>query len=168
MDARQMQAGMSYRVTPSGIQEAGTLQARINRLRSQGFKPTGICPFHCDEHEMDEHGYCRHLVGFTNATDREIQEGKGLMEPMKRRRGRYVVQVPRERYRTDEVEEEEERDAEGNLHTIEVPVWEEGPPQLEPILATDQVIRLTATARVYRNVARPERRLPNPPIMVAK
>lgn len=44
-----------------------------------------FCPFGCEQDDIDEHGYCRHLVGFTN-------DGK-QMEPMIHDdQGRKVVQ----------------------------------------------------------------------------
>src|SRR5260370_40383744 len=48
-----------------------------------------FCPFKCAPEELDEHGYCRHLVGFTN--------DKKTFEPMVRvKRGRRMGKVRKE------------------------------------------------------------------------
>jgi hypothetical protein len=52
-----------------------------------GEQVVNACPFGCLDENLDEHGYCCHLVGFTN--------DKKLMEPMVLDwRGKRVVQVP--------------------------------------------------------------------------
>lgn len=40
------------------------------------------CPFGCEPESLDEMGYCKHLVGFTNDTEKEVRAGKARMEPM--------------------------------------------------------------------------------------
>ncbi len=35
------------------------------------------CPFGCQKHQLSEHGYCRHLLGFTN--DEKVYEPIGPM-----------------------------------------------------------------------------------------
>lgn len=42
-----------------------------------------FCPFGCEEHELDERGYCPHLVGFSN-------DGK-TMEPFVQKGDQRVV-----------------------------------------------------------------------------
>lgn len=52
-----------------------------------GEQVVNACPFGCLDEQLDEHGYCCHLVGFTN--------DKKKMEPMVLdHRGKRVVQVP--------------------------------------------------------------------------
>jgi|SRR6516162_5469576 hypothetical protein len=105
-----------------------------------GEKPNA-CPFGCPDDQLDEHGYCRHLIGFTNNTDDEIKAGKGLYEPMGSRRGRRVIQIPREKIVHEGTETEDGE-----------PDWEWGPPKLQPMRKSDQWERCSISARVYRDV----------------
>ena len=109
-----------------------TLWEAMRRLILRGHK-VNLCPFGCQEEHLDEHGYCRHLVGFTN-------NGQ-TYEPMRRdpNTGRRSVQVKRSR-RACGVDDE------GNEQ------FEEGPLELLPIKPTDKVIQITTTARVYREL----------------
>jgi hypothetical protein len=55
-------------------------------MRAKAKNPTGqiinFCPFGCEDIELDDNGYCRHLVGFTN--DRKTMEP--LIEDVARQR----------------------------------------------------------------------------------
>lgn len=46
-----------------------------------------VCPFKCEDRHLDDHGYCHHLVGFTDAKLRK----KGLYEPLIRRKINGIV-----------------------------------------------------------------------------
>lgn len=89
------------------------------------------CPFGCPDQKLDENGYCKHLVGFTNSTPAECSLGKGLMEPMVTVGGRKVVQVRRESVPGEDGDEE-------------------GEPVLEKVLPADVLVRITVSSRVYR------------------
>ncbi len=90
-----------------------------------------FCPFGCGDEELDDNGYCRHLVGFTN-------DGK-TFEPMVRKGGRRVVQVHRDRVEV----------VEGGEKTFEF-----GPPVLEVVQKGDQLVKITISSRVYRDVGK--------------
>ncbi len=90
-----------------------------------------FCPFGCEDGDLDDNGYCRHLIGFTN-------DGK-LYEPMVRRKGQRVVQVEREM-------SEAGLDEEGNMQ------YTQGPPRLLPVVKGDKLERITTSSRVYRDV----------------
>jgi len=91
-----------------------------------------FCPFGCTAEKLDEHGYCNHLIGFSN--------DKVTYEPMVRHRanGRRVVQV-----RTKPVGQE--YDDLGNVHAVVKPVNEE-------CLPTDKFVQITTSWRVYRKL----------------
>lgn len=62
-------------------------KARLSPLmQAKGRVATGekvnACPFGCEPGDLDEMGYCDHLVGFTNNSEKECKAGKGEMEPM--------------------------------------------------------------------------------------
>ena len=88
------------------------------KARSKGGAKVNACPYGCDLESLDEHGYCRHLVGFTNATDEEIRSGQATFEPMVQVKDRRVVQG--------------------------------GKPKV--VQKTDKIVRITISARVYRDV----------------
>lgn len=63
-----------------------------------------FCPFGCPDEALDDHGYCDHLVGFTNSTLQECKAGNGVMDPMvMNEAGRRVVQVPSRRVGKKEI-----------------------------------------------------------------
>ena len=74
---------------PEGLgPNLGVLQQRVSPLMQAKAKSRGnkvnACPFGCDLEDLDDLGYCKHLVGFT--TD------KKTYEPMRRREdGRLQV-----------------------------------------------------------------------------
>ena len=92
------------------------------------------CPFGCEFKHLDESGYCRHLVGFTD-------NGKQF-EPMVRVKGKRVV-----RCRTVETEEMAEFDDNGNpvMEKVKVPV-------LDKVMAGDVLVKISTSYRVYRNI----------------
>lgn len=59
-----------------------------------------FCPYGCETGDLDENGYCYHLVGFTVPGVDKVMEPQ-VMGP----HGRYQIQLPRERVRpTDHLE----------------------------------------------------------------
>lgn len=52
-----------------------------------------LCPFGCEDDQLDEWGYCRHLVGFTN--DNKIMELRQRGSPKERVKKSDII-VPRE------------------------------------------------------------------------
>lgn len=42
--------------------------------RATAGRVVNACPFGCDDGDLDEHGYCRHLVGFTPPGRRDVYE----------------------------------------------------------------------------------------------
>lgn len=119
------------RITPPGRRQANHSELMQRLSKASAGEVVNMCPFGCEDHELDSNGYCRHLVGFTN-------DGRNL-EPMRRRAGRRVVRVHRERYEVGE-------DDDGR------PEYEEGPPQYERVLPGDELVRITVSHRVYRDV----------------
>lgn len=101
---------------------------------AKGLQETGekanFCPFGCSDDELDDHGYCYHLVGFTN-------DGKKYEPMVCGSDGNLVVQVP---FKTQRL----------------------GPRKIKKIYEygkvekTDVLRRITTSARVYRDVPRPE------------
>ena len=84
------------------------MQAKAQALSGE---KVNACPFGCELEELDEHGYCRHLVGFT--TDGKVLERQRLVgdrrqvfgnekEPV--RKGDVLVQITTSSrvYRADE------------------------------------------------------------------
>lgn len=51
------------------------------RSKSSGGEVVNFCPFECDDHDLDEQGYCRHMVGIT--------EDKKTYEPVEVRPNGY-------------------------------------------------------------------------------
>jgi hypothetical protein len=101
-----------------------------------------FCPFGCTSDELDEHGYCRHLIGFTN--------DKKNFEPMVRvKRGRRMVKVRKEG--TGEYVQDFEEDDEGYQHMVREEVMK---PVLEPVLPADKLVQITISYRVYRDAPR--------------
>jgi hypothetical protein len=87
-----------------------------------------FCPFGCEDSELDQHGYCKHLVGFTN--DRKTYE------PMVWDSGRQA--------RIVRVKQTVDKDGK--------PV-----PVLEPCQKGDKFVQISISSRVYRNTeATPE------------
>ncbi len=89
------------------------------------------CPYGCNLKDLDDHGYCRHLIGFTLPGD------ETRYEPMVRADRRRRVKV-----------EMVEDPSEG--------LDEDGRPMLMPkyplVKETDKLVRATVCARVYRDV----------------
>lgn len=93
------------------------------------------CPFHCKDSSLDEHGYCKHLVGITVPGD------DTRFEPMRRIKGRYQIVVPRDKVVFPLLEGEEDSDK---------PAYEWGPPQYGKVEKGDVLVRITVSSRVYR------------------
>lgn len=105
---------------------------RSELLRAQSMSTTGavvnFCPFGCPDEDLDQHGYCKHLVGFTN--DRKTYEPM-VWDGLRQAR---VVRVKMT------------QDKDGK------PV-----PQLEPCQKGDKFVSISISSRVYRNIeAMPE------------
>ncbi len=98
-----------------------------------------FCPFGCEVEDLDDHGYCRHLIGFTNSSPTDCKNGKGVFEPMVKQQGRRIVQVKRPRIARGP-------DEEG------IQQFEEGPPDLPAVKKTDKLVQITVSHRVYRDV----------------
>ena len=96
--------------------------------RSMKGQVVAACPYGCTVEKMDEHGYCKHLVGFTSDCNK--------YEPMKRVNGKRVVQC--------------------KMVPLEGQTSEEGEPlmvpQLEDVRPTDKLVRISVSYRVYRDV----------------
>lgn len=60
------------------------MKAKAADLMGEG---VNFCPFGCDLSDLDDHGYCSHLVGFSN-------DGK-VMEPFVVEKGKKVVKGDR-------------------------------------------------------------------------
>lgn len=88
-----------------------------------------LCPFGCKDHQLDDNGYCVHLIGFT--------EDKQTYEPMVRRQGRRVVQVPREKILTGDRNDDGEPD------------YEWGEPRPPECPKNARFVRITTCFRVY-------------------
>jgi hypothetical protein len=100
-----------------------------------------FCPFKCEDEDLDESGYCRHLVGFTNG--QTTKEGTALFERMIIKRDRRQVMVRREKLALPP--DPEDTDPLKNN-------WKWGKPILEEVLPTDILERVTTCSRVYRDV----------------
>lgn len=98
------------------------------KAAAQKNEVVNACPFGCGVQQLDENGYCKHLVGFTN--------DQKSYEPMVRKGGRRVVQCRME--------------PTGEVHP------DEGEPLLAPKLErvrdTDKLVQITTSYRVYRDV----------------
>ncbi len=106
-------------------------RSRLKRLIDQSNGGVGIpgqveaCPFGCGQPEMNELGYCKHLVGFcnhTNLPDGTVRDPQGAV-----------------------IELLEENDARGGHGRIVGP-------RREPLKVGDYVLRITQSYRVYRDV----------------
>lgn len=108
---------------------------RSELMKRKGASMTGVvvnmCPFGCTEKQIDDHGYCRHLVGFTN--------DKATYEPMLRvEGGRRRVQVPMV------IDREESAGMEQGEQILK--------PDLPKCQKGDQFVQISTSWRVYRDV----------------
>lgn len=98
------------------------------------------CPFGCPDDELDEYGYCYHLIGFTNDKKR-IELMKRLKKTDDKGKevdtGHVAIQVP---YTTQRL---------GPKHIKKVYQYERARPG-------DQFVQISTSWRVYRNIPRPE------------
>lgn len=112
----------------------------LAKKNAKNGQKVNACPFGCTVAQLDEVGFCKHVVGITLPGDQT------RFEPMIRRRGRRVVQVDRERIPT------------GDMNGDGEPEFEWGPPRYEKVQPGDVLVRITSSARVYReNVPEPAR-----------
>lgn len=100
-------------------------------MRAKSKAKSGVkvnaCPFGCEDHALDEHGYCKHLVGFSN--------DKKHYEPQVIARGRRVVKV--------DMVPDPERSGEGDEPALKA--------RLLPVDKDDVLVQITTSWRVYRN-----------------
>lgn len=117
---------------------------RAMAKRKKGEK-INACPFGCADQHLDEHGYCRHLVGFT-------RDGK-TYEPMFRTsQGRRVVRTRKRPVDDDMSDIDPIEDIENFTPVLE--------PILELVEEGDVLVRITIDSRVYRK--NPRKPLPAP------
>ena len=98
------------------------------------------CPFGCGIEDLDDNGYCDHLIGFT-------MDGVSYEPMVVDDRGRRVVQVPMEQVG-------ERTTPKGN----KVPILK---PVLGKVKKGDKLERITCSSRVYREAGCPEAELPD-------
>lgn len=105
------------------------------------------CQFGCKEKDLDENGFCRHLVGFS-------PDGRNFEPMVKETRvdritglkvltGRRITKP-----RMVQVDEIVEYDAERGVG-IKMPVYK---PEMEKVRKGDVLVRISSGYRVYRNV----------------
>lgn len=114
---------------------------RSELLKAQSRAISGkvnACPFGCSFQQLDDHGYCRHLVGFSN--------DKKTFEPMIRdpQTGRRVV-----RCRSKVAREISQWGDDGKPVMMDVPH-----PVLDHVLPGDALVRISTSYRVYRDVGK--------------
>ena len=98
------------------------------------------CPYGCQLDDLDDHGYCRHLIGFSN--DQKTFEPM-FVDP---HRGERIIRPRMEIIKGTK----KSRDRLGNPGDIKrKPIWEEVKP-------TDKLIQITSSYRVYRDVDKVE------------
>lgn len=101
------------------------MRAHMEALKTQE-KPN-FCPFGCAQGDLDENGYCDHLIGFTN--DGKSYEPFTLDTDTESRtygRKKVTVQLTGKKSRPE--------------------------PVLLPIEKTDRLVKITCSSRVYRDV----------------
>lgn len=131
MDAREMRGGMGMTMTPQGKLVDVSLEGQLRRARATG-QVMNLCPICGPNGKTDPHGYCMHLVGFA-VSDTEF-------EAMVRKKGLFVIEVPRTRQQLPPAFEGDD------------PEWEDGPPQYSAILTTDIKVKVGSQTRIYRRV----------------
>lgn len=103
----------------------------LAQRKSQRDGDVNVCPFGCQKDNLDEHGYCRHLIGFTNDTRH--------YEPVIMVRGKRKIFIPREKI------------GEAGFNEYGEAVEEQwGPPQLPKVQKDDVIVQITTSWRVYR------------------
>lgn len=119
---------MSYEIRNTPPNQRQTTLSPLLAAKSIGANPN-LCPFGCPDDDLDEHGYCFHLIGFTN--------DKKRIELMKRLPNGYTaVQVP---YTVKRL---------GPKHVKRIY-------QYDRVLPTDELRQISVSWRVYRNIERP-------------
>lgn len=73
---------MDPRITSPRDQKPRQSPLMVAKGKTLTGEKVNACPFGCEAEDLDEMGYCDHLVGFTNSTEKECKAGKGEMEPM--------------------------------------------------------------------------------------
>ncbi len=57
---------------------------------SRAGRVTNFCPYGCENHELDEFEYCRHLIGFTPPGRKDVYEYMPPPEPGDKKKRRTV------------------------------------------------------------------------------
>lgn len=113
---------------PRELTPAQRKDMRSDLMKKKAKQTTGekvnACPFGCTLDDLDNNGYCDHLVGFTN-------DKKG-MEPM-------IFDPEHDRR---------------NVKVAMVREGKNLVPKLEPCLKGDKFVQISTSYRVYRNVDR--------------
>lgn len=131
------------------LEERASLDTRSELMKAKGRAKgvVNVCPYGCDLVHLDEHGYCRHLVGFT--TDRKSYEPlvrEMRLDPATGKQyftGRRVIrQVMKQ---VDEVVDHDDETGKPIITKV-------GVPQRPAVLPGDRLIRVTISYRVYRDV----------------
>lgn len=76
---------MDPRQAPPDKRVAPKSELMAAKARASTGEKVNACPFGCELQDLDDNGYCSHLVGFTN-------DGKTFEPMMKDSRDRRVVQ----------------------------------------------------------------------------
>lgn len=99
----------------------------FKRKRDEADDPREVnaCPFGCEHADLDELGYCKHLIGFTNAP---LPEGKIEKDPQPHMIEDILSDKPK-----------------GALQRRQV---EAG--RSQPLKVGDVLVRITSSSRVYR------------------
>jgi|HubBroStandDraft_2_1064218.scaffolds.fasta_scaffold65285_2 hypothetical protein len=129
------------------LEDRASLDTRseLMKAKSRAKGKVNACPFGCTMQQLDDNGYCRHLVGFT--TDRKTMEPlirETKINPDNGERmltGRRIV-----RPATRQVEDIVDYDDEGNPIKGKVRI-----PVPEPLQPGDKLVRITVSYRVYRD-----------------
>lgn len=107
------------------------------KARAKSGNKVNACPFGCKTQQLDQHGYCRHLVGFT------VPGNDQYYYPMHMGPGGRRVVKPR-------TERDDELSVEGEEPVLKTVA--------EPVKEGDQLVLITSCSRVYRDVPLPQKK----------
>lgn len=122
--------------TEIGVPERVRRKHLSDLMRRHAENTTGgvvnACPYGCEDEELDENGYCPHLIGFATPNDKLHEKKPSMYEPLVQN-GEHKIVVGFK------------RDAAGKRV-----------PNLFPLLKGDKIVRITTSYRVYRDVSDPK------------